>query len=118
MCLIQELEQLSKNDARIKVVEMDLHSDSSIQSAYKEVIAPMNNRFSEEYVSLLKVTKLLQMDGLHLLINNAGLLGGDGCKFPGVNRAKYMEVIEVNTVSPAIVTAVGGHYRPAELTLY
>ena len=85
-----ELKSLQNKYPSIKLVEIDVTKDSSIQFAFNQVKSD------------------LACNGkLNLLINNAGILerDGKGSRVQTPDRETYMRHFNVNSVSIAIVTA-------------
>lgn len=66
----------------------DISNDEQIESAV-------------EYVA-----SIVGDDGLNLLINNAGILVSEGCKFPQISREVINRHFDVNATSALMLTQV------------
>ena len=73
------------NTDNLRVLQLDVHDEASIKRAVDAVSA--------------------ETDSLDVLINNAGISGGDGAREMGqLNSAAVAAVITTNAVAPLIVT--------------
>uniref|UniRef100_F1L8E3 Oxidoreductase n=1 Tax=Ascaris suum TaxID=6253 RepID=F1L8E3_ASCSU len=80
----EELKDLSRNDARIHCVKLDVNSDKSILDAKKQV-------------DLL----LDEGTGLNVLINNAGCMIAEGGTLENADRSVYLQHFDTNVISVA-----------------
>ena len=77
-----ELQQLAQDEAALRLHELDISSDSQISD----------------------LTAELEQQPLDLVINNAGIYGPKGLAFGEVTRDRWRQVLEVNTISPLMLT--------------
>jgi len=82
----KNLRDLADAHKNVILVDLDVSNDQQIEEAVKLVESKVGN------------------DGLNLLINNAGVLISEGCKFPQLNRDVINRHFDVNATSPLMLT--------------